>query len=464
MAAESVGIPSVSIVCEGFAGQALATGRGYGYDNLALAQTLGHVDAQSAEEMISNFLAATVDQVVAGLTAVDGDASTEADVSVEPTALEVVATGSVDEVNEAFRDKGWTDGNAIIPPTKDRVEAFLAITGHDPWKVLGVASSSGRDVTVWSIAVNAVMAGCVPEHLPILLAIAEVLLDPAYGSEHSGNTTGADAIIVVSGPTNSDLGFNHGPGALREGAHANTSVGRWLRLYLRNVFGFTGDALDKATFGNSARVVLAEDHAALVDIGWPSLADDLGAPAGADAVSMARMNSGTIIGSVFGSTPEEIAPYLGNGIARTAAWDLTHVYGLGHDQFSPLLVLSPVLARTFANAGMSKLDVQRLLFEYARIPASTFEAMIGEWSNLTAGRRSLAELVAEGLLPTVYGESDDPNRMVPVVTRPERLLISVAGDPNRTNAYALSNDGPHGWWTTKAIDFAISNDLVCQVD
>ena len=178
---------------------------------------------------------------------------------------------------------------------------------------------------------------------------------------------------------------------------------------------------------------------------------------------MARLNSGTIIGSVFGSTPSEIAPYLGNGIARTAAWDLTHVYGLGHDQFAPLLVLSPILARTFANAGMSKAAVQEMLFEHARIPALTFESMIGQWSNLTAGRRTLTELVAEGLLPQVFAESEDPARLVPVVTRPERLLIAVAGDPHRTNAYAFSNDGPHGWWTTKPIDFEFASDLFCEV-
>lgn len=464
IAAESAGIPSVSIVCEGFAGQALATGRGYGFDALALAQTVGHVDAQSIDEMVSNFVTATVDHVVAGLTTSADQEAESSTTGAEPTALDVVATGSIDEINVFFSERGWSDGNAIIPPTRNRVEAFLEPSGHDPWRVLGVAPSSGRDVTVWSIGVNAVMAGCAPEHLPILMAIAGVLLDPAYGAEHSGNTTGADALIVLSGPAGEALGFNHGAGALREGTHANSSVGRWLRLYQRNVFGFTADGLDKATFGNSARIVLSEDDACLTEIGWPTLAEDLGATASSDAVSMARMNSGTIIGSVFGSTPEEIAPYLGNGIARTAAWDLTHVYGLGHDQFAPLLILSPVLARTFASAGMTKLDVQQLLFEHARIPASTFEAMIGEWSNLTAGRRALIDLVAEGLLPSVFAESDDPGRMVPVVTKPERLLITVAGDSNRTNAYALSNDGPHGWWTTKEINLDEATDLVCRVD
>ena len=111
------------------------------------------------------------------------------------------ASGSIDDVTRMFIGRGWTDGHPIVPPTVDRVDALLHGSGHDPWKVLGVAPSSGRDVTVWSIAVNAVMAGCRPEHLPVLLAMAETLADPAYGAEHSGNTTGADALrpLTVAG-------------------------------------------------------------------------------------------------------------------------------------------------------------------------------------------------------------------------------------------------------------------------
>ena len=461
IAAESTGIPSVSIVCEGFDGQAGATARGMGFDGLRVAITVGHVDALSAEEMISRFVASTVDRIIAGLT--DDDMSAvEAD--DEPAALDAVVSGSIDDVQQAFVERGWTDGNPIVPPTQQRVEAFLAESGHDPWKVLGIAPSSGRDVTIWSIAVNGVMAGCRPEHLPVLIALAEILLDPDYGSEHSGNTTGADALIVFDGPNAEALGFNHGVGALREGAHANTVVGRWLRLYLRNVFGFTTDEHDKATFGNSTRVVLAEDLGCLDEIGWDPLSVALGQSSTDDVVTMARMNSGTIIGSVVGSTPEEIVPYLANGLTRVAAWDLTHVHGLGHDQFQPLLVVSPVLARTCAAAGWSKERLQSALFEHARVPAATFERFIGEWSNLTAGRPTLVALAADGAVPPVFAESADPARLVPIVTRPERIMVAVAGDPNRTNAYAFSNDGPHGWWTSRAIDHTPASDLVCSLD
>jgi len=161
-----------------------------------------------------------------------------------------------------------------------------------------------------------------------------------------------------------------------------------------------------------------------------------------------------VFGSVFGSTPDEIIPCLADGIARVSGWDLTHVYGIGRDQFRPMLVLSPILARLFAAAGWSKIEVKQGLYEQARIPAWRFEKLIGEWSNLTAGRRTLVDLVSEGDLPGVFAASGDPNRLVPIVTDPSKFVIAVAGDPNRANAYAFSNDGPHGDYTARLIDFA----------
>ncbi len=472
IAAETAGIPSVSVVCKGFEGQASATARGHGFDGLPLAVTTSHVDAQSTDDMVADFVADTVDQIVDGLTARppddDGHGPETGRTGVEPAAIETVASGTIDEITELFATREWSDGLPIVPPTRGRVEAFLAPGGHDPWRVIGTAASSGRDLTVWSVAVNAVMAGCRPEQLPVLLAVAEILADPAYGMQHSGNTTGADALMILDGPIVGELGFNHGPGAMRDGSPANTAIGRWLRLYLRNVGGFTADEHDRATFGNTFRVVLAEDMAAIDEIGWEPVSARFGHGATDDVVTMARMNSGLIIGSVVGSTPEAIVPYLGDGLARVAGWDLTHNHGLGQDQFRPLLVLSPILARTIARgdgarAGWSKRDLQEALFAAATIPARRYEALIGAWSNLTPGRRSLIDLVADGHLPDVFARSDDPDRPVPVVTDPANIVIAVAGDPNRTNAYVLANDGPHGDWTARAIDRSRSLDLACLV-
>jgi hypothetical protein len=450
----------VSLVCEGFERQAGATGRGLGFDKISLATLRGHVDGQSADEMLHLLRTHTVKEVVAGLT----QSSVESDeLAPEPRARDIAATGTIDQINDTFRRNGWTDGLPVVPPTIERVESHVSEWGYDPWRVVGVAQPSGRDMTIWSIAVNAVMAGCTPEQLPVLVGLAEILADPHYGVQHSGNTTGADALIVVHGPMVSALAFNHGQGALREGAHANTAVARWLRLYLRNVCGFVADEHDKATFGNSTRVVLAEDDSALREIGWSTLTTDLGATAERDAVAMARINGGLIIGSVYGSTPERILPYLADGLVRVTGWELTHVFGLGQADYRPLLVLSPAIARIFGKAGWSKDDVRQALFEAARMPASRFEALIGEWSNLTAGNRTLLELESAGLVPPIFAESRDPHRLVPIVTEPSKFLIGVAGDPHRMNAYVMSNDGPHGQWTWAHVQREFSTDLMCAV-
>jgi hypothetical protein len=460
IAAETVGIPSVSLVCEGFERQALATGRGLGFDGLRLAVLRGHVDTQTSDDMVAAFISQTVDEVIRGLT---DSVAVEGAVNTEPAAIDIVADGTIDEVHQLFVEHGWSDGSPFIPPTRQRVEALLAHAGHDAWKLLGVARPSGRDITLWSIAVNAVMAGVRAEQFPVLVAIAEALVDPHYGVEHSGNTTGADALVIVNGPSMADLGFNSTAGALRDGTQANTSVGRWLRLFLRNVCGFTIDQHDKATFGNSSRVVLAEDHATLRSIGWPTTSEEFGLAKHDDAITIGRINSGMIIGSVFGSTPEMILPYLADGLVRVTGWDLTHLFGLGRGQYRPVLVLSPLLANVFAKARWSKDDIRSALFQQARTPAWHFEKLIGEWSNLTTGRRTLFDLAASGEIPTVFGESEDPNRLVPIVSEPSKFLIVVAGDPNRANAYVMSNDGPHGDWTSKRIDLDFQSDLVCEV-
>ncbi len=450
----------MSLVCEGFDRQALATGRGLGLDGLRLAVLRGHVDTQTSEEMIAAFLEQTVEDIIRGLT--ESLANTTAEMA-EPSALDIVASGTLDEIHRVFATNGWSDGLPFIPPTRERVEAMLAHFGHDPWRLLGTARPSGRDMTLWSIAVNAVMAGVHPEQFPVIVAIAEALADPHYGVEHSGNTTGADALIIANGPAIAGLGFNSTAGALRDGTQANTSVGRWLRLYLRNVCGFTVDQHDKATFGNSFRVVLAEDQTTLDDIGWPTTAEEFGLSHNDDAITIGRINSSIIVGSVFGSTPEAILPYLADGLVRVTGWDLTHVFGLGRGQYRPVLVLSPLLARKFASADWSKDDVRAALFNQARMPAWRFEKLIGEWSNLTTGRRNLFELASAGEIPPVFGETENPDRLVPIVSEPSKFLICVAGDPNRANAYVMSNDGPHGDWTTKRIDLAFQTDLICEV-
>jgi hypothetical protein len=449
-AAEFAGVASVSLVCEGFVGQARATAEGLGFAGLPCAALAGHVDSQSAEEMIAGFITVTIDQVVSGLTLANA-AVTPVVAVVEPEAREIVFSGTYGQLNEAFVERGWSDGLPVVPPTIAAVEQFLAHSTRRADEILGIVKPSGRTMTVWSVAVNGVMAGCRPQQMPVLLALGEVIADPGYGVEHSGNTTGADALIVINGPSKSALGFNHGQGAMRDGYQANTSVGRFWRLMLRNICGFLPGEHDKATFGNAVKVVLSEDEGALSEMGWQPFSHRFGFNPSDDVVTVARYNSGVLIGSVKGATPAEVLPYLADGLVRVTGWDLAHVYGLGYGQYRPLLVLSPMIARTFAAAGWSQDDLRQALFEQARIPAWKFEAFIVTWTNFVPGGRTLVDLVNFRKLPKIFAESTDPNRLVPIVLDASCIDIAVAGDPFRANAFAYSNDGPHGFPTAKRI-------------
>jgi hypothetical protein len=445
--AERAGVPTASLVCEGFLGQAATTATGLGLPGLPTALVPGHVDVQSVEQLRVNLAAVTVDAVIRNLTEAPPRPGGPV---VEPAPADIVLEGDLDEINRLFYENDWSDGLPIVPPTTDRVREFLRFSDRPGETELGVLLPDKRRATVWNVAVNGIMAGCRPEYMPILVALVEAMADPRYGVEHSGNTPGAETLIILNGPIIKELGFNYEQGALRDGIQANTTIGRFWRLYLRNVAGFLHHRTDKGTFGNTWRVVLAENEDALRRIGWTTIAEDEGVPGGS-AVTISRYTGGGVIASVFGNTPDRILPYLADAIVGKVGWELLFTVGMGAGSQRPLLILSPILAETLARGGLDKPALKQRLFELARITAVKFERYVGEWTNFVPGRPTLSSLVKAGQIPAVFGESEDPERLVPIVCRPEDLMVAVSGDPLRTNAYAFAHNGILGYPTTKAI-------------
>ena len=445
-ACELAGVPTSSLVCEGFIGQAGTTSAGLGLPNLPLALVPGHVGNQSDEEMKQNVLDVTLDAVVANLL----EAPEDAPAFDEPSPREIVFEGSFEEVNRYFTECEWSDGLPVVPPTIAKVEEFLAFTDRDPDEVLGVILADNRAVTIWSIAVNGVMAGCRPEYMPVLVALAEAMADPEYGVEHSGNTPGAETLITLNGPIIKELGFNYEQGALRDGFQANTSVGRFWRLYLRNVAGFLLHKNDKATFGNTWRVVLAENEDVLAGIGWPPNSVEMGFEGGDNTVTIARYTGSDMMASVYGDTPERVLPYIADAVLKQNTWQLIFTVGKSMGSLRPLLVLSPILAQTIAKAGWSKQDVKQYLFDHARLPAWEFERYLGDWTDHVI--RSLEAEVNLGRIPRVFLESDDPNRLVPIVFEPDDFMIAVGGDPLRNNACTFAHNGRLGYPVAKKIE------------
>jgi hypothetical protein len=446
-ACELAGFPTTSLTCEGFLRQAAATSIGLGLRNIPLSLVPGHIGNKNDAQLRHDILETTLPEVIRTLTTA---AAISAGNPIEPHARDIVAKGGFFEVNQRFYRDGYTDGLPIVPPTAAAIDRFLAFTPRSPDQLLGTMLPDRRAATVWNVAVNGVMAGCRPEHMPILVALVEAMADPQYGVEHSGNTPGADTLIILNGPIIKQLDFNYTQGALRDGFLPNTAVGRFWRLYLRNVAGFHLHKTDKATFGNTWRVVLAENEEVLEEIGWSSIGMDVGFERGDNIVTVSRFTGGGSLSSVTGSTPEELLPYLADSLQRFNNWQITFTTSHGHGSLRPLAVITPITARTLAEAGWSKVRVQEWLFEHVRLPAWEFERQLHEWN--IRGKWNLTEDVLEGLIPKLFHESDDPMRMVPIVWKPSDLMIAVAGDPLRNNAYIFAHNGFLGFPTGKKID------------
>ncbi|MEN2988362.1 UGSC family (seleno)protein [Tistrella sp. BH-R2-4] len=450
--AEKAGVPTASLVCEGFAGQARAVSPGLGCAWLPVVEMPGYVESQSDAELREMILSHTRDAVVRCLTEAPVDTNTQGASSC--AARRIVAIGDFAGINRRYLDEGWSDGLPIVPPTIAAVEAFLRHTPDSPDRLIGGLQPSGASVTAWNVAVNGVMAGCEPTYMPVLIAIAEIMVNPAYGIEHSGDTTGGDPLIVLNGPVITQLGFNTGNGAMRDGARANSTVGRFLRLFMRNVAGLRPGGADKSTFGRSARIVLAEQEGELETLGWTTYGDRLGYPKGTNLVTIARYTGDVTVGSIYGRDPEDIARYLADGLVRQSGWELVFTAGLAPGTCRPLVAISPMVAKTLAKAGSDPQDLRERLFRLARIPASRFESYIGKFSNMVPGRRTLLQLHEAGLAADIFALSDDPHRLVPVVTRPEDILIAVSGDPFRSNGMVFGSNGVHGFLTSQEIRMA----------
>ncbi len=445
--AEKAGVPTVSLLCEGFLGQGIAVSAGLGIANLPVARLQGHVDGMSRDDIERGLLAVTMDGIVEGPTSMPVDRAQAASFSRDA----IVARGTVEEIAADFEARHWSDGLPIIVPTPDRVRAFLDQAVDPPEHIIGIMMPSGSAATVHNVAVNGVMAGCAPEHMPVLVAIAEAISDPGYGHEHSGDTTGGDALVILNGPAIGRLGFNCEGAALRDGHRANTTVGRFVRLLLRNVARSLPGGADKSTFGNTFRVVLAEHEAAANALGWATFGQDQGFTPADSLATVSRMTGGAVVGSIYGRDPEPILRYLADGLVRLSCWELVFTVGFAPGTYRPLLVLSPMVARTLSRAGLSKEDVRQGLFRHARLPAERLETIIGPWTNLVPGRPTLRQLVDKGLAAPIFAESDNPGRLVPIVERPEHIHIVVSGDPMRSNAYVFASNGMHGFPTSKRI-------------
>ena len=221
---------------------------------------------------------------------------------------------SADEAIESYLERGWTDGLPVVPPTPVRVGDFLEYSGRPPSEIIGAEPTKGRVITAEKVAINAVMAGCLPEYGPVVLAAVEALCEPSFNLHAiTVSTAGAAVLVAVNGPAASETGLNSGVSLFGPGHRANAAIGRAVRLVIGNVTGAAPGVLDKATLGHAGKytwcIAEAEETSPWEPLHvepWEPLHVERGLPADQGAVTVFAGLSPIQVSNGESDRPEEI--------------------------------------------------------------------------------------------------------------------------------------------------------------
>jgi hypothetical protein len=331
----------------------------------------------------------------------------------------LVETGaSFDQVNEHFYQRGWTDGLPIVPPTEARVSAMLGgMPDHSPHEGVSIVPPKMGRATLQQIAVNAVMAGCRPEYLPVVVAALRAVSEPEYGLAHRQTSTHAGApLMIINGPIVQRLRINCGGGLLCPGGHAKATIGRAMRLVLVNVGG-AGPGVDAAQTGHPGKYTfcIAEYEAASP---WEPLHVERGFRLEQSVVTVVNTEAPHSMTENIQTEPLEIMRTFASSMATLG---VNNLYSQGH----PVLVMGIEHAQHVASAGWSKRDVQRALFELARQP----------WGLMKNRGKSKGPRFPE------FVDRNDDRSTVPIVREPGDLIVIVAGGPGGKSMFLPTAGG-----------------------
>jgi hypothetical protein len=299
--------------------------------------------------------------------------------------------------------QGWTDGLPIIPATPEAVQRFVAASGRRAEEVIGLLPPRKGQATIEVIAVNAVMAGCRPEYMPVLIAALEGLTDPHYPLEFMQVTTNPmTPFLLLNGPVRHRLEVNSGTGCLGPGWRANATIGRAIRLILQNVGGALPGVYSKASFGSPLRYtyVCGENEE---ENPWTPFHVDRGYARSDSTVTVFKASSYCNISGGEGVGAAEIL--------RQIATNMPPMYGGGD---GVLLLLGVNHARALYEAGLSKQDIRQQLWELARLPEQYFAAAFAA-TERASGRGG--------------------HGIVWRTQRPDHIHVVVAGGPGPQDVY-----------------------------
>jgi len=282
------------------------------------------------------------------------------------TSLAAASIHVDDDVERVFDDlyeRGWTDGLPVIPPTRERVARMIDYVQLPADLQIAEMAPKGGVATVENIAINAVMAGCRPEYLPVVIAAVEALAQPQFSLLGVQTTTNPAApFILINGPIRRQIDVHGGRGALGPGWRANATIGRAVRLAMLNLGGAIPAEIDKATLGFPGKYTfcMAEQEE---ESPWEPFHTEQGFNREDSTVTIIACQGTQSVAASY-LTPESILRMLGNAMT---VWG-TNSYNKGDG--NPTVILTPMHAKIFHDAGWSKARIKEWLFEHTKVPMS----------------------------------------------------------------------------------------------
>jgi hypothetical protein len=423
--AEKAGIPAVAIAGTSFLPLVHLLGKQEGVPGVRVAEYGGTFSIESAAVMREKLQERTFNQIVEGLT---GPASTTIGSTAESGGEEVVFTGTFEEINEAFARRRLTDGLPIIPPTVKKVEEFLKFTDRPADEEIAILQPGNLRATPRIIAANGVMAGCRPEHMPILVAAVEAIADQNYNLEQIGTTGGVNPFLLINGPIIRQLGIEFDIGLVSRGP--NPSIGRALGLIIRNVAGFRPAEQYMGTFGYIMPFVLAEDEE---QTPWAPYQAEHGLEKGKNTVTAGATQSWGFQAFPSGTEPEgHLKAICQDIVKRIVLWGpLTH-----KDSQMLTVLVTPPVARALAHGGYSKQDVQDYFFENSRVSIRDIELIL-KYGYCCGETETIRGLIEKKMgIPEQWAHLGQDDT-VPILVYPGVVNLVVCGDRTRNKSMAL---------------------------
>jgi hypothetical protein len=330
----------------------------------------------------------------------------------------MTAEGAVDEF-EFFLEKPWSDGLPVVTPTEERVQRMLAATRRDPDEPVGNIPPAMEPATVRTVAVHAVMAGCKPEYLPVVLGGLTLMLREEFNLNGvQGTMHGVAPLMIVNGPYAQKIGIHGGNGCFGPGFRANASIGRAIRLMLLNLGGGIPGVGSATIFATPLRYT-----ACITENGerspWPTLAASKGYGPEEDVITCAMVESPRLSFDDVSQEPQRLLNGIADSMVAMGSWNM-------HARSDMVVAMGPQHASICAEAGMSRADVHQRLCELAG-------RRVRDLKNGGNWRRERA------LGFPISIDPDDDDCFVPAIKHPDDLQLIVAGGWGPCTAVC------HGW-------------------